>query len=61
MPGIDVCELLPLHAKIADKFNIIRSIAHEFADHGGGHKRFMTARDPKEPAGFVNDYPAVPR
>ncbi|HTN77799.1 MAG TPA: DUF1501 domain-containing protein [Pirellulaceae bacterium] len=57
--GLDVCELLPLHAKIADKYTLIRSIAHEFADHGGGHKRFMTARDPKEPAGFVNDYPAV--
>ncbi len=57
--GIEVCELLPRHAKIADKFTLIRSIAHEFADHGGGHKRFMTARDPKEPTGFVNDYPAV--
>jgi hypothetical protein len=59
VPGIDVCELFPRHAKIADKFTIIRSIAHQFADHGGGHKRFMTGRDPKEPAGFVNDYPAV--
>ena len=59
VPGIDVCELFPRHAKIADKFSIIRSIAHQFADHGGGHKRFMTGRDPKEPAGFVNDYPAV--
>src|SRR5690606_5704366 len=27
--GIDVCELLPLHAKMADKFTLIRSIAHE--------------------------------
>lgn len=60
VPGLDVGELLPLHAKFADKYNIIRSIAHQFADHGGGHKRFMTGRDPKEPTGFVNDYPAVP-
>ena len=59
VPGIDVGELLPLHARCADKFNIIRSIAHQFADHGGGHKRFLTGRDPKEPTGFVNDYPAV--
>src|ERR1700709_376153 len=36
VPGIDVCELLPLHAKCADKYTIIRSVAHEFADHGGG-------------------------
>lgn len=59
VPGIEVCELLPLHAKIADKFTLIRSIAHKFADHGGGHKRFLTGRDPLEPAGFVNDYPMV--
>src|SRR5215510_1447331 len=25
VPGIDVCELLPLHARIADKFTLIRS------------------------------------
>jgi len=57
--GIEVCELLPLHAKIADRFTLIRSIHHKFADHGGGHKRFLTGREPKEPAGFVNDAPAV--
>lgn len=57
--GLDVCELMPLHASCADKYTIIRSIAHNFADHGGGHKRFLTGRDPKEPTGFVNDYPAV--
>ncbi len=60
VPGIDVGELLPLHAKCADRFTLIRSVAHKFADHGGGHKRFMMARDPAEPTGFVNDFPAVP-
>jgi hypothetical protein len=59
VPGIEVCELLPLHTKVADRFSLIRSIAHTFADHGGGHKRFLTGRDPKEPTGFVNDYPMV--
>ncbi|MCA9173405.1 MAG: DUF1501 domain-containing protein [Planctomycetales bacterium] len=59
VPGIDVCELLPLHAQCADKFNLIRSVAHQFADHGGGHKRFLTGRDPATPTGFVNDAPAV--
>jgi len=57
--GIEICELFPRQARLADKFAIVRSIAHEFADHGGGHKRFMTGRPPKEPAGFVVDYPAV--
>ncbi|MSU40723.1 MAG: DUF1501 domain-containing protein [Pedosphaera sp.] len=59
VPGMDVCELFPLHAKCADKYNIIRSIAHEFADHGGGHKRFLTGRKPATPTGFVNDAPMV--
>jgi hypothetical protein len=59
VPGIEVCELLPRHARIADKFTLIRSIAHNFADHGGGHKRFLTGRDPRSPVGFVNDYPMV--
>ncbi|MBT3470742.1 MAG: DUF1501 domain-containing protein, partial [Opitutae bacterium] len=40
VPGIDVCELLPMHAKCADKYTLIRSIAHTFNDHGGGSKRF---------------------
>jgi hypothetical protein len=59
VPGIDICEHLPMLARRADKYTLIRSIAHDFADHGGGHKRFMTGRDPKEPVGFINDYPAV--
>src|SRR5262249_19603257 len=57
--GIDVCEHMPMHARIADKYSIIRSIAHNFADHGGGHKKFLTGRDPFEPTGFVNDHPCV--
>src|SRR5262245_49750872 len=59
VPGLDVCELLPMHARVADRFAIVRSIAHNFADHGGGHKRFLTGRDPASPVGFVNDHPMV--
>lgn len=58
-PDLQVCELMPMHAKCADRYSIIRSVHHTFSDHGGGHKRFMTAREPKEPTGFVNDAPAV--
>ena len=57
--GMDVCESLPLHAKSAHLYNLIRSVAHNFADHGGGHKRFLTGRDSKQPDGFVNDNPMV--
>ena len=59
VPGVEVCELLPMHAKCADKYNLIRSVHHTFSDHGGGHKRFLTGRVPKEPTGFVNDFPCV--
>jgi uncharacterized protein (DUF1501 family) len=59
VPGIDICEHLPLLAKVTDKYSIIRSVAHKFADHGGGHKRFLTGRDPFQPSGFVNDHPMV--
>ena len=57
--GMEVCELLPLHTQCADRFTLIRSVAHEFADHGGGHKRFLTGRHPATPTGFVNDAPAA--
>ena len=60
VPGIDICEHLPLHAKLADKFTLIRSFAHHFADHGGGHKRFMTGRDPRSrPASSTIIRPSV--
>ena len=57
--GVQICEHLPRLAQLADRYSLIRSVAHKFADHGGGHKRFLTGRDPKEPTGFVNDYPMV--
>jgi Protein of unknown function (DUF1501) len=59
VPGIDICEHLPKLATMADKYALIRSIAHKFADHGGGHKKFLTGRDPQQPVGFINDYPMV--
>ena len=57
--GVEVCELFPMHAKIADKYAIIRSIHHDFSDHGGGHKRFLTGRIPATPVNTVNDAPAA--
>ncbi|MEO8493587.1 MAG: DUF1501 domain-containing protein [Planctomycetota bacterium] len=57
--GIEVCELLPRHAAMADKFTIVRSVSHTFADHGGGHKRMMTGRVPATPVDTVNDAPAT--
>ena len=33
VPGIEICELLPRLSKIADKYTLLRSMAHT----GGGH------------------------
>ena len=57
VPGIDVCEHLPLHAKCADKYTLVRSVAHEFSQHGGARQRFLTGRLPEDTVGFVNDAP----
>ena len=57
--GIDVCEHLPRHAKIADRFTLIRSMSHGFGGHDGAHKRVLTGRVPKTRTGFVNDAPSV--
>jgi hypothetical protein len=49
VPGLDVCEYLPRHAQIADKFTLLRSVAHDEADHGFGTRRFCT--------GFAKELP----
>jgi len=59
VPGLDVCELMPRHARMAHKYNVVRSVSHTFADHGGGHKRLQTGRKPATPTGTVNDAPST--
>jgi hypothetical protein len=59
VPGIEVCELLPRHAQVADRFALIRSISHEFAEHETGVRRFMTGRIQKSFTSFSDDYPSV--
>ena len=44
VPGIDVCELLPLHAKIADRFSLVRSLHHDNGDHFSGGHWMLTGR-----------------
>ena len=44
VPGMEVTELFPLQAKIADKFSIVRSLHHDDGDHFGGAHRMLTGR-----------------
>lgn len=58
VPGIEISELLPHHARVADKFSIIRSITHEDSQHAQGSVRFLSGRhtpsvDP------ISEYPTL--
>ena len=57
--GIDVCEYLPKHAQIADRFSLIRSCTHEEADHFAGHRRFLSGFGKLKPGfGYESYYAA---
>ncbi len=40
--GMNLCELLPMHARIADKLAVIRSVAHRESGHGSAVKNLNT-------------------
>lgn len=41
-PGLRICELLPLHAAVADKFSVLRSLAHGAFCHANGPQEILT-------------------
>ncbi|MDG2383213.1 MAG: DUF1501 domain-containing protein [Pirellulaceae bacterium] len=43
--GIELTELFPRQAKIADKFSIVRSLHHDTGDHFAGGHRMLTSKD----------------
>jgi len=57
-PGIEICELLPLHAKVADRFTLIRSITHEKSQHARGSVRFLSGRKTLS-VNPVSEFPTV--
>ena len=58
-PGLDVCELLPEHAKVADKLVLIRSISHGFHNHAGGAGRFLSGYNPLKPVDPKAQFPCL--
>lgn len=44
VPGMEVTELFPLQAKIADRFSVIRSLHHDSGDHFTGGHWMLTGR-----------------
>ena len=48
VPGVQICELLPRLAKIADKYTLLRSVAHTGGGHPAGSLQVL-AGDPDAP------------
>jgi hypothetical protein len=46
VPGVHVAEHLPLLARCADKFSLIRSVQHNRANHNSGAYYSLTGREP---------------
>ena len=42
VPGIEITELLPTLAQMADKYTLVRSLHHNRNEHSGGTNRFLT-------------------
>jgi uncharacterized protein (DUF1501 family) len=48
VPGLQLCELLPRHARIADRFNILRSMVHTGFCHQQGVQQLFTGHPVRE-------------
>ncbi|QDT51935.1 hypothetical protein Pan258_60320 [Symmachiella dynata] len=58
-PGMDICEHLPMHAQVADKINVIRSISHGFANHAAGAGRFLSGYNPFKLLDPLGQFPCL--
>ncbi len=47
LPGVQVCELLPRHAAMLDKFALLRSVYHNSGDHDAGMYFCVTGKTTK--------------
>lgn len=59
VPGIEIGELFPLQAQVADKFSIVRSLHHGTGDHFAGGHYMLTGRGGASGADTAGKYPFV--
>jgi len=59
VPGIEISELLPNLAKMADRFSIIRSLHHNRNEHSGGTNRFLSGYTPTAANPSDGEYPEI--
>ena len=57
VPGMEITELFPLQAKIADLFSIVRSLHHDTGDHFTGGHWMLTGRGGVSGANTPQQYP----
>ncbi len=57
--GMQVSELFPRQARVADKFSIVRSMHHDDGDHFGGAHRLLTGRAGASGADTSGKYPSI--
>src|SRR5690349_15387714 len=49
VPGLDICELFPLQAKLGDKMSLVRSLHHTMSAHNDGSIELLTGKTPTTP------------
>jgi hypothetical protein len=49
VPGLDICELFPLQAKLGSRISLIRSLHHEMSAHNDGSIELLTGKTPERP------------
>jgi uncharacterized protein (DUF1501 family) len=62
VPGLDICELFPLQARIADKFSLVRSVHHTMTSHTDGGIEVLTGKTPTRPdptSRSISEHPDV--
>jgi hypothetical protein len=48
VPGLDICELFPMQAKLADRFSLVRSLHHDVNIHSDGGIVVLTGKRPEQ-------------
>jgi len=59
VPGMEITELYPRQAKVADKFSIVRSLHHENGDHFAAGHILLTGRPGASGADTPGKYPFI--
>jgi hypothetical protein len=59
VPGMDICELLPNTAQMADKFSLVRSLYHNRNEHSGGTNRMLSGYSPQAANPADAEYPEI--